>query len=40
MRGLDQVVISKDSKTAAIGGGVRVKKVIESLWAAGKDTSS
>lgn len=38
LRGIDQVVISEDGETATIGGGANVKEVVNTLWAAGKQT--
>ncbi|KXH50716.1 hypothetical protein CSIM01_01565 [Colletotrichum simmondsii] len=38
LRGMDQVVISEDGETATIGGGASVKEVVNTLWAAGKQT--
>ncbi|KAF4342186.1 6-hydroxy-D-nicotine oxidase [Fusarium beomiforme] len=38
MRGQDVVEIAEDGKSARIGGGASVKKVVNELWAAGKQT--
>ncbi|KAI3527600.1 hypothetical protein CSPX01_16853 [Colletotrichum filicis] len=38
LRGMDQIVISEDGETATIGGGASVKEVVNTLWAAGKQT--
>ncbi|KAF2096059.1 FAD-binding domain-containing protein [Rhizodiscina lignyota] len=38
LRAMDQVVISEDGKSAVIGGGAKVKKVVDELWAFGKET--
>jgi len=38
MRNLNQIQISPDGKTAISGGGVKVKEVVDTLWAAGKQT--
>lgn len=35
---LSSVEVSKDGKTATIGGGTNAKVVTDSLWAAGKQT--
>ena len=39
MRAIDHVIIAEDGKTARIGGGAKVKKTVDTLWAAGKETS-
>lgn len=39
MRGMDQVVISEDGKSATIRGGAKVRKVVDKLWEQGKQTS-
>ncbi|KPM43934.1 hypothetical protein AK830_g2572 [Neonectria ditissima] len=38
LRGRDAVDIADDGKTATIGGGVSVKKLVSHLWTAGKQT--
>jgi FAD/FMN-containing dehydrogenase len=38
IRGMNQISVSHDGKTATIGGGARVKEVVDTLWAAGKQT--
>ncbi|UQC79355.1 uncharacterized protein CLUP02_04834 [Colletotrichum lupini] len=38
LRSMDQVVLSEDGETATIGGGASVKEVVNTLWAAGKQT--
>ncbi|KAF4457591.1 6-hydroxy-D-nicotine oxidase [Fusarium albosuccineum] len=38
LRGWDSIDIAEDGKTATIGGGASVKKVVNTLWAAGKQT--
>jgi len=38
MRGMNHVIISNDGKTAKIGGGARVKEIVQELWDAGKQT--
>lgn len=35
---LDAVVISKNGKSVTVGGGINSKKLIDTLWAAGKQT--
>jgi FAD/FMN-containing dehydrogenase len=37
-RQLDHVIIAEDGKTATIGGGTKIKPVIDTLEAAGKRT--
>ena len=38
MRLLNHVHISEEGDVATIGGGVKVKEVIDALWSAGKQT--
>ncbi|TEA18247.1 FAD-linked oxidoreductase chyH [Colletotrichum sidae] len=38
LRGWNQVALADDGKSATIGGGASVKKVVNELWAAGKQT--
>ncbi|KAF4966871.1 hypothetical protein FSARC_5484 [Fusarium sarcochroum] len=38
LRGQDAIEIAEDGKSATIGGGARIKKVVNNLWAAGKET--
>lgn len=35
---LDSLAISKDGKSVTVGGGINSKKLIDMLWAAGKQT--
>ena len=39
MRDMNDIIISEDGKTARIGGGAKVKKTVNTLWDAGKQTS-
>lgn len=39
-RRLDNIRISADGKTVTVGGGVKVKELIDTLWAAGKQTGA
>jgi FAD/FMN-containing dehydrogenase len=38
IRGQNDIEIAEDGKSATIGGGANVKKVVNRLWAAGKQT--
>lgn len=35
---LDSIAISKDGKSVTVGGGINSKKLIDTLWTAGKQT--
>lgn len=38
LRNLNKLQVSKDGRTATIGGGATVKDVVRGLWAVGKQT--
>ena len=38
LRAIDHVIVSADEKTARVGGGVTVKKLVTDLTAVGKQT--
>ena len=38
LRALNRVDLSSDGKTAIVGGGTKIKKMVRELWAAGKQT--
>ncbi|OHE99041.1 hypothetical protein CORC01_05731 [Colletotrichum orchidophilum] len=38
LRGMNQVIIDESGETVTIGGGANVKEVVNTLWAAGKQT--
>ncbi|KAK0644472.1 hypothetical protein B0T16DRAFT_378543 [Cercophora newfieldiana] len=40
LRGLNSVTLSKDGRTAVVGGGTMVDEVVKVLWAGGKQTAT
>jgi FAD/FMN-containing dehydrogenase len=38
LRAMDRVDLAPDGKTATIGGGTKIKKMVRELWAVGKQT--